>query len=347
MAEKNFTLAQLAKYLNGKLEGPAELKITGVCDLSDATAEQISFVESSAYASALKKSQAGAVVVTPEIKPDRPAIIIDTPADAFIKLLDLFASETPKPPVGVHPSALIAESASVDKSVSIGANCVIGHNTTIGKNCIIYPNVYIGDSVVIGDDCVIWPSVVIRENVKIGYRVIIHPNVTIGADGFGYHFADGKHVKIKHIGTVIIEDDVEIGASTCIDRAKAGATHIGAGTKIDNLVQIGHNVKIGKNSIIVSQVGIAGSTEIGSYVIIGGQVGIADHITIGDRVRAAAQAGITRNIPAGTDVRGYPAIDNRTWTRQHIKLRKLPDKVDELTKRIDELEQSIHNKKRS
>jgi len=190
MDEKSFTLAELAKLLNGKLEGPPDLIITGVCDLADASKDQISFVESRAYTSALKKSQAGAVVVTADIKPDRPAIIVDAPNLAFIKLIELFAPAPPKPAVGIHPSAVIDNTACIPKTVSIGANCVIGENVIIGENCIIYANVYIGDNVVIGDDCIIWPGVVIRERVEIGRRVIIHPNTTIGADGFGYHFVD-------------------------------------------------------------------------------------------------------------------------------------------------------------
>ncbi len=343
--EKKFTLAQLADLLQGRLAGPADLTITGVCDLTDASEEQISFVEGASYLSAMKQSRAGAVVVTPEITPDRPAIIVDKPRDAFVKLIELFAPDEPALPVGVHETATVASSAKISQSSAIGPNCVIGENTEIGENCVIYANVYIGNDCKIGNDCIIWPGVVIRERVEIGNRVIIHPNATIGADGFGFYFEDGKYHKIKHIGIVIIEDDVEIGASTCIDRAKAGITRIGSGCKIDNLVQIGHNVHIADNTVIAGQAGISGSTKIGSYVIIGGQVGIADHVTIGDRVRAAAQAGITKDIPADTDVRGYPAIDNHTWTRRHIKIRRLPDKVEEIIKRVDELEQSIHNKK--
>lgn len=345
--EKKYTLSEIADFLKGELEGPGDLVITGVCDLADASECQISFVESKAYVDAMKRSKAGAVVVSGDITPDRPAIRVDDARIAFVKLIELFAPKGCTVEAGVHSSSVVSDSACIAESVSIGPNCVIGENVRIGANCIIYANVYIGDETVIGDDCIIWPGVVIRERIRIGNRVIIHPNATIGADGFGYYFEKGEYHKIKHIGIVVIEDDVEIGASACIDRAKAGVTKIGKGCKIDNLVQIGHNVQIGENTVIAGQAGISGSVKIGSYVIIGGQVGIADHVTIGNRVRAAAQAGITKDIPDGTDVRGYPAIDNRSWTRQYIRLKKLPDKVEEIAKRMNELEKSVYNKRGS
>jgi UDP-3-O-[3-hydroxymyristoyl] glucosamine N-acyltransferase len=348
MAGKSYSLRQLSEILKGDLAGPADLVIEGVGDLAQAAEHEITFISDKKYLAELASTRARAVVTSREIPVAKPAIVVDHPELAFAALLELFAPPPPHPARGVHPSAVVE--SPLDPSVCVGAHTTIGPGTAIGQGTVIYPNVCIGPEVRIGKNCVLWPGVVVRERVTIGDRVIIHPNSTLGSDGFGYNFLGGKHIKIAHIGTVVVEDDVEIGAGVCIDRAKAGSTVIGHGSKIDNLVQIGHNVKVGPNSILVAQVGIAGSTTLGSYVVLGGKVGVRDHVTIGDRVQAAACCCISKDVPAGLVVNGIPAIDNRDYLRQHASLRRLPElaaKVTELTKKINELEQTIHDLKRN
>ena len=343
---RRYRLAELAKILAGTVQGDKELLITGVNDLTGAVEGDISFVTDAKYVKMLVESAASAVVAPPGLKVDRSAIIVARPDLAFARLLELFARPLPHPARGIHRTAVVE--CKLPASVAVGAYATIGADTVIGENTVIYPHVYIGPNVTIGDDCIIWPGAVIRERVSIGHRVILHPNVTIGGDGFGYNLVDGRHRKICHIGTVIIEDDVEIGAGSCVDRAKAGATVIGAGTKIDNLVQIAHNVKIGAHSIIVAQVGIAGSASLGQYVVLGGQAGVVDHISVGDGVVAAARCVLMKSIPPGLVVSGVPARDRREHLRQQAHVARLPklvEKVAELTKRVAELEQTIHDLK--
>jgi UDP-3-O-[3-hydroxymyristoyl] glucosamine N-acyltransferase len=342
------TLKELSHRLQGRLAGPEDLIICGVNDLTQATQDQISFIGNKKYLPMLAESKACAIVASPDIQIDRPAIIVDNPILAFAKMLDIFAPPLPKVDVGIHPAAVV--NSPLDKSIAVGAGAYIGENVIIGANTIIHPNVYIGSEVRIGQDCLIWPGVVIRERVIIGDRVIIHPNAVIGADGFGFNLINGKHCKVTHTGTVVIEDDVEIGACTCIDRAKAGATRVGAGTKIDNLVQLGHNVKIGEHALLAGQVGIAGSTNIGRYAMLGGQSGVIDNLTVGDGAQLTACSVTYRSIPDGKMYSGWPAQDNIASLRQQAMLRKLPElqkTIMDLTKRIHELEQTIHNSERN
>jgi len=348
MTGKSISLGQLADLLKGELAGPADLPINGVGDLASAKEDQISFIADKKYLSQLAATKACAIVTHPDIKVAKPAILVARPDLAFAKMLDVFAPDLPHPPAGRHPSAVVE--STLDPTVAVGANVFIGPNVKIGPNTVIYPNVYIGPDACIGKNCILWPGVVVRERVVIGNRVVIHPNTTIGADGFGYNLIDGKHTKITHIGTVIIEDDVEIGAGACIDRAKAGATVVGTGTKIDNLVQIGHNVQIGPNSVLVAQVGIAGSTTLGAYVVLGGKVGVRDHVHIGDQAAAMACSCISKDVPPGLIVNGIPAIDNHDYLRQHATARRLPElatKITELTKKLNELEKTIHDLQRN
>jgi UDP-3-O-[3-hydroxymyristoyl] glucosamine N-acyltransferase len=347
-SKKVFTLKELAELLQGELAGPADLEIHGVGDLTQAGEDEISFITEKKYLPMLAQTRALAIVTKPAIKVDKPAIILERPILAFAKLLDLFAPTMRHPEKGAHPTAVVE--SPLDESVAVGANAYIGPNTTIGENTIIYPNVYIGSEVRIGSDCLIWPGVVIRERVVIGDRVIIHPNTVIGADGFGYNFINGRHRKVTHIGTVVVEDDVEIGACACIDRAKAGATQIGVGAKIDNLVQIGHNVKVGPHAILAGQAGLGGSTNLGAYAMLGGQAGAVDNLNIGDRVRVTAHACVMSDIEPDLIVSGVPAKPNQRFLREVIALQRLPEAlktITELTKRVNELEQAMHNSQRS
>jgi len=344
---RTYRLGELGTLVGGTVDGDNELAIHGVNDLGSAREGEISFVTADRYLDQLKRSSASAVVAGIGLKVDRPAIIVDRPELALAKLLVLFAPPLPTP-IGIHPTAVV--DGMLSEHVAVGPNAVIGPRTRIGKNTVIHANVTIGPDTTIGSDCLVWPGVVIRERVTIADRVIIHPNATIGSDGFGYNLLNGRHEKIRHIGTVVIEDDVELGAGACVDRAKAGATVIGSGTKVDNLVQIGHNVKIGRNVILVGQVGISGSVTLGDYVVLAGKVGVRDHVNIGDKAQAAACCLVSKDVPSGLTVNGIPAIDNRDYLRQQVQVRRLPrlaEKLANLVRRINELEQTVHDLKRS
>jgi UDP-3-O-[3-hydroxymyristoyl] glucosamine N-acyltransferase len=245
----------------------------------------------------------------------------------------------PRPPVGRHPTAIVAPSTSVADGARVGANVVIGDDCRIGKNCILHAGVFIGSDVTIGDDCEIFPNVVVRERITIGSRVIIHAGAILGSDGFGYRWNGKQHVKIPQIGTVIIEDDVEIGSAVCIDRAKFGATRVGEGTKIDNLVQIAHNVVIGPHCIIVGQAGLAGSVTLGAGVVLGGQSALRDHIKLGAAAAVAACSGVAEDVDPKTIVSGLPALPHRQTLREQAALRRLPDLVVQVRKLQEEVEQ--------
>jgi UDP-3-O-[3-hydroxymyristoyl] glucosamine N-acyltransferase len=275
-----------------------------------------------------------------ELPEGQTIIRVADPDLALCKALTLLGPRAPSVPVGVHPSALLSPDVVIE-GAAIGANVTIGPGAVIGPGTQLHPGVYVGAETTIGRDGVLWPNVVVRERTTIGDRVIIHPNVTIGADGYGYLQRDGKHHKIPQIGRVVIEDDVEIGANTAIDRARSGETRIRRGTKIDNIVQIGHNCDIGEGCLIAGQCGISGSTTLGRFVVLGGQVGVIDHLRIGDGVQAGAAAVLRRDIPAGTVVRGDPAIERTRSARQQVAVRRLPKMIEQLRdlrKRVEELE---------
>src|SRR3989440_3447054 len=285
----NFTLAQIASLLGCPAPSHPNRTISGMANLLEATESDLSFLGSDAYLKEFEKTKAAAVVVKksvhllPTENRDKPALLIVDNADlAQAKVLELLAPPVPRPKIGIDSTARIAPSAVLSEDVSIAANVVIGERTTIGRGTILHPGVVVGDDVIIGDRCEFFPNVVIRERISIGHRVTIHAGSVLGTDGFGYRWDGQQHVKIPQIGTVIVEDDVEIGSCVCIDRAKFSSTKIGRGTKIDNLVQIAHNCQIGPHCIIVGQAGLAGSGTMGTGVIMGGQTAVRDHITIGD-----------------------------------------------------------------
>ncbi len=231
---------------------------------------------------------------------------------------------------GVHPTAVVDPTARSGANVSIGPHAVIGPQTQIGDDTVLQAGVFIGQGTRIGCDCVVWPHVVIRERCFIGNRVIIHPNTTIGADGFGYEFVGGRHVKVPHIGNVVIEDDVEIGANSCVDRAKFSSTRIGAGSKIDNQVQIAHNVEIGQGSILAGQVAVAGSAKIGPYCVLAGRAGVSDHSVLGSQVVVASSSCVTGVIPDKAQLAGIYAFDVKDWRRSQIAVRRLPKMVEQV-----------------
>lgn len=336
------TLAELASFLKAELIGEKNIIISGVNGIREAEKGDITFVANPKYLSLVDKTNASAVITSKEVSSaSKPLIRVDDPSLAFAKVVDLFSSVKIKHPKGIHPSAIVGSNVKLGKNVALGAYAVIGDDVQIGDNTVIYSGSFIGDGVEISKDCLIYPNVTIRERSKLGNRVIIHSGTVIGSDGYGYVKIEGKHHKIPQIGIVVIEDDVEIGSCVTIDRARFDKTIIGKGTKIDNLVQIAHNVKVGENVLIIAQAGISGSTEIGNNAILAGQAGLVGHIKIGEGAIVGAQGGVTKSIPPNTFVSGYPARPHQEAMKIYGSMHKIPDlikKVQELENRIKELE---------
>ena len=304
------TLKEIAAFLRGELIGDGSVAIRGVNSIEEAQPGEITFAVGAVSEEAVERSGASCVVVGASFqgKTGKSIIKVDSPSVAFSKLVDLIMPERIPGPKGVHGTAIVGKKVVLGKDVALGQYVVVEEGASIGDNTIVYPFCFIGKNTKIGAGCIIYPNVTIREEVSVGNRVIIHPGSVIGSDGFGYDTQrDGTHVKIPQIGTVVIEDDVEIGACVTVDRARFARTVIGKGTKIDNLVQIAHNVVLGPNCIVAGQSGISGSSELGRNVVLGGQVGVADHVKLGDFVMVGAQSGITKTFPAKTVLFGYPA----------------------------------------
>ncbi|MDQ3281690.1 MAG: UDP-3-O-(3-hydroxymyristoyl)glucosamine N-acyltransferase [Acidobacteriota bacterium] len=316
-------LADIVAFVSGQYAGPADVMIEGVLPLAEAGEQHLSFLSNPKYAPQLETTNAAAVFVASDLEGDSPRWIrVANPYLAMARTVARFFAERPVPK-GISPLAHIASSARIGDFSAVGAFSAIGENVVIGNDVVIYPNVTIEANAVIGDGTIIYPQVSIYYACRVGARCIIHSGVVIGSDGYGFATDEsGKHHKIPQVGIVRIEDDVEIGAGTTIDRAALGETVIGAGTKIDNLVQIGHNVKIGRNCLLVSQVGIAGSTELGESVQVGGQSGFAGHLKIGDRARVYSKSAVFEDVPAGVWVRGIPAVPQRDYVRQQREKRK-------------------------
>jgi UDP-3-O-[3-hydroxymyristoyl] glucosamine N-acyltransferase len=306
-AGTGLTLGQIARALGATLEGDASRVVSGVAPLETAAPADVSFVTDPRYAAAAQASRAGAFLAPPGVTGlPAPVLRAASPRLALIDLIALFHPPTALAP-GVHPSAVVASDARVAPTAWVGALAVIEAGAQIGAGARLYPLVYVGAGAVIGDEAVLYPQVVVREGVRLGRRVIVHPGAVIGADGFGYAFDGARHRKIPQVGGVRIEDDVEIGANTTIDRAMLGETVVRQGTKIDNLVQVAHNVEIGEHTVIAGQTGISGSCRIGRGVVMAGQVGLADHVNVGDGAVLGAQAGIHADVAPGQKVLGSPA----------------------------------------
>ena len=336
-----FTLGELAAALGATLDGDATRVVRGVAPLASAGAEDISFLTDARYRDAARASRAGAFIAPLEAV-DLPAPVLRcaAPQQALIRLLTLFHPATASKP-GIDPSAVVAPDAHVDGSACVGALSVVEAGARIGAGVRLYPLVYVGTRVEIGEGSVIYPHVTLRDGVRLGRRVIVHPGAVLGADGFGYAFHDGAHRKIPQVGGVRVEDDVEIGANTTIDRATFGDTVVGRGTKIDNLVQLGHNVEVGEHCIIVSQVGVSGSSRLGRGVVLAGQVGVADHVSIGDGAVIGGRSGIAADVTAGEKLLGTPARPILQAKRIMLAQAKLPDllqRVRALERRLQALE---------
>ena len=323
----NLTLAEIAEITKAQLKGNADFTPSALCGLDFPKKDAIS------YAGDIQKinnPDVGALFVPlaaqgKEINFKGHLLYVDNPEWAFALLMRRVDTLNKNMAPGVHPKAFVSDKASIGKNVHIGPNTTIEEGAVIGDNTIIYPNVYIGRNVKIGMFCIIYPNVTVREDCVLKNKVILQPGCVIGADGFGYIFHNGKHEKVPQIGNVIIEDDVEVGSNTTIDRAKINSTVIGANTKIDNLVQIAHNVRVGMASIIVSQAGIAGSATIGNGVIIAGQAGLSGHLTVGDKAVIGPQAGIMSDVAPGAKMLGSPAFEYGEFMRSYAVLKKMPE----------------------
>ncbi len=344
---QTISLGEVARLAGGTLQGDATLEILSVAPMSTAGAGDLTWLADRKHIRQLPGCRATAVLILPGVASNGlPAVICERPDLAIARVLQHLQPPLPHPASGVDPHAWLADPVCLGSDVAIGPGAVIQAHAVIGPRCIIHSGVFIGEHCELGSDCLVWPNAVIRERTVIGDRVIVHPNATIGADGFGYNFDQGHYQKIAHIGRVRIGDDVEIGANTCIDRAKCGETVIGRGTKIDNLVQVAHNVKIGEDCCIIAHVGIAGSTEVGRRVILAGKAGLKDNIKVGDDAQIAACTCISGDVADGEIMLGIPGKPKVEFFRERLSLRHLPEalaQIRALTKRVEQLEAANHS----
>ncbi len=335
------SLSEIAAILGGEVVGNADIEISSVNGIREAQEGEITFLANSLYKPLISTTRASAIITSKEIlSAHKPIIRVENPSLALTKVISIFSAKKASViPVGIHKSAVIGKNVKIGESVAISAFVVIEDGCDIGDGSIIYPHAYIGNDTRIGSKAKIYPSVTIRENATIGNNVIIHANSVIGSDGFGYVQVNGSHQKIPQTGVVVIEDDVEIGSNVSIDRARFGKTLIGKGTKIDNLVQIAHNVSVGTDSVIVSQAGISGSSILGKNVTIAGQAGIVGHIEIGDNSIVAAQSGVAKSVPSGSIILGSPARPISEQKKIYAAWRRLP----ELLKAVKALKDKVLN----
>ena len=331
------TLQELAARIGGRVVGDGSMEITGFTTVDDARPGALTFATTDAYFSAALAGPAAAVLVDAALARDagKPLIVVENVRLALSRALDMLAPEQPRGPFR-HPSAVIESDAAIAEDVYIGAGAYVGSAVTIGAGSVVGAGAYVGERVTIGAGVRIHPHAKLLSGCTVGDRVVLHVGSVIGSDGFGWAFAEGRAERIPQIGNVVLEDDVEIGANSCIDRAQIGSTRVGAGTKIDNLVQVGHNCRIGKHCVIAALTGLAGSTVIGDYVKVGGQVGFRGHITVGSGVTIAGGSGIWGNVEDGATISGNPANDHHEELRRQVMIRKLPKLFD----RVEALERS-------
>ena len=338
------TLEAVAKAIDGTVVGDGSVEITGVAGIREAREGDLTFLANPRYESYLDQTQASAIIVSENHRSiGKPLIQNPNPYLAFLKAIRLFAGEAERPCAGVHPTAVVSEEAYVAQDASIGPYVVIERGASIGARAIVHAGCYVGACARLGDEILLYPNVTVREECVLGDRVIVHSGTVVGSDGFGFVRDGDVYRKLPQVGNVVVEDDVEIGANVTIDRATTGTTRIGAGSKIDNLVQIAHNVQVGENCIIVAQVGISGSTVLGDHVVLAGQVGIVGHIEIGDGASVGAQSGVSKSVKAGERMFGYPAMPLRQAKRIEASIRNLPELIQtvrRLKRRVDELEGS-------
>ena len=340
-----YPLSRLAELVGGRIEGDPETPIRALNGFDLAGPGEITFILDAKQRPQAEISRASACIAPPDcIVPGKPCLLSEEPAVAAARI-HAFLLERPFAATGVHPTAVIGANCVIPEAVSIGPHVVIGDNVRLGERVRLHPGVVLEDDVEIGDDSVLHARVFVGAGCAIGCRCILHPGAVIGADGFGFATdRQGRHYKKPQVGVARIEDDVEIGANTCIDRAAFGVTHIRQGVKIDNLVMVGHNVVIGEGSILVAQVGIAGSTTLGRHVVLGAKAGVAGHLRLGDGAMAAAKSGIHTNLKAGEVVGGSPAISAREWMKATGHYRRLPEmrgELRQLRRELDELRAAL------
>lgn len=333
----NYKLWQINDIVGGEIKGDPDTLITGIAGIKEAKEGDITFLANLRYACLAESTKASAIITSLEAGVSKPAIKIDNPSVAFAKVASLVAGKKNAACLGIHPNSCINKNVELALDVTVGPCVIIEGDTSVGEKTVIQGGCFIGSGVKIGKNCLIYPNAVIREGTRIGDNVIIHSGAVIGSDGFGFAQVEGVSEKIPQIGIVVIEDNVEIGANVTIDRARFDKTTIGQGTKIDNLVQIAHNVQVGKNCLIIAQVGISGSTVVEDEAILAGQAGIVGHIRIGKKAIIAAQAGVTKSVPPNEKVSGYPAKPHKKAARINACLQKLPD----LNKKVKELEEKL------
>ncbi len=344
--DRVYTLGEIADYIHADVKGDRSVRIRGIRPLDAAHPEFLSFLTNVRFVEAAARCPAAAIIVSPDFTDmDRSLLITEQPYLALARVAQLFV----KPPYlerGVHPSACVDASAELGEGAAVGALAQVGAGARVGARSRIYGSAYIGRNVSVGAGCLIYPGVVVLDDCVIGDNVIIHSGTVIGSDGFGFaQDEQGRHVKIPQVGRVRIDDDVEIGANCTIDRATFGETWVQRGAKIDNLVQLAHNVVVGEYSILIAQVGVAGSTKIGRHVVLAGQVGVVGHIDIGDGVRVGAKSGVSGSIKAGLDVSGSPAVPHKEWLQTCASMRRLSqmrDDMRQMQKQIRKLEERLN-----
>lgn len=336
-----FSANQIAEIANGIVEGDGDVKINTIAKIEEGHPGAISFLANPKYTHFIYSTGSSAVLVSKDFKAEQPVsatlIRVDDPYATVARLLTIVQQMTTPQPKGVEQPSFIADGVSVDEESYVGAFAYIGRGVKLGKNVKIYPQVYIGDGCEIGDNTILYAGVKIYHGCKVGNRCVLHSGAVIGADGFGFAPTAHGYDKIPQIGNVEIADDVEIGANTTVDRAMMGSTRIEKGVKLDNLIQIAHNCRVGSNTVMAAQAGVAGSAKIGEWCMVGGQVGIAGHITVGDKVEIAAQSGLPKGVPANSRLFGSPAIDIRKWGRQAVAVKNLP----ELYRKVKNLESTL------
>jgi UDP-3-O-[3-hydroxymyristoyl] glucosamine N-acyltransferase len=328
------TAAEIAALVGARVQGNPAVDLTGVAPLERATGSDLSFLSNPKYGEAALASMAGAILASSaDGLPGRTVLVCDDPYAAFAKVLRHWYPPLERPP-GVHPSAVVEPGASVHPTAYVGPFAVIGRDAAVGEGSQVDAGCVVGRNCTIGRGCHLFPRVVLYDDTALGDRVILHSGVVLGSDGFGYAQEDGRHLKIPQVGRVVVEDDVEIGANSTVDRGALEATRIGRGTKIDNLVMVAHNVHVGPHCILVAQSGISGSTSLGHHVIVAGQSGAVGHIRIGNGARVGAKSAVTRDLPDGAFVTGHPAQDHRRW----LKERALSGRLEEFFRRLKRVE---------
>jgi UDP-3-O-[3-hydroxymyristoyl] glucosamine N-acyltransferase len=340
--QRSYRVDALAERLGARLHGDGGVVVSGLSALADATPSDLSLYVDPRYRRELEATRAGALLVREPLSEARvPQLVAPDPFLALVQLVELFHPKAAPAP-GVHPLAHVSASAHLGEGISVAPFAYVGERVEIGRGTILHPGVYVGDDAAIGEDCLLWTNAVIREGSRVGNRVLIHAGAVLGADGFGFARRDGRFVKIRHVGIVVIEDDVEIGANATIDRGTLGTTTVRRGVKIDNLVHIAHNVEIGEDSAMAAQVGISGSTIVGRRVLMGGQVGVVDHLEIGDDAVLIAQSGVIGSVAPGAMLSGYPARPHREVLKRTAELHGL----ERLKKKLRALEREIDALKR-